>query len=162
MADDLTTIVGVELDTSGLDSLNSNTDIDFSELVDTIAQSLNTGCIEAAQRLSEKVHSFQEQFIYSNGSIITGGLINSISETETDTMTWTIEPTVEYATYVEHGRGEVRPVYAKCLHYFDGGEEIFTKYSGPAMAKPFVYPAWEQIESEAIGIVEESISNNLE
>lgn len=161
MADDLTTIVNVELDTTGLDSLSSDS-FDLSEVVDSLKQQLNTGAIEAAQRLSEKVHSFQEQFIYNNGSVVTGGLINSITETQNDTMSWTIEPTVEYAQYVEHGRGEVRPVFAKALHYYDGGTEVFTKYSGPALAKPFVYPAWEQIESEAIGIVEESISNNLE
>ena len=65
-----------------------------------------------------------------------------------------------YPLCVEKGRGEVRPVNAKVLHWFTlSGNEVFSMYSSPAPPRPFVKPAYEQTQSEAQDIIQKSIFN---
>ena len=49
-----------------------------------------------------------------------------------------------YSQALEFGRGEVRPVYAKALHWVDAnGKDVFTMRSGPARPYPFFVPVKE-------------------
>lgn len=41
----------------------------------------------------------------------------------------------EYFEAVDSGRGEVYPIDAKCLHWVEGGEDIFRAYSGPSVPR---------------------------
>jgi len=45
--------------------------------------------------------------------------------------------TAEHHVYVHRGRGEVRPVSARALHFFVGGREVFAMRSGPVAPNPF-------------------------
>ena len=56
----------------------------------------------------------------------------------------TVGASIFYAKFVEYGRGPVRPVRAKVLHW-DG---VFTKYAGPAAPRPFIRPAAATIAGE--------------
>lgn len=62
-----------------------------------------------------------------------------------------------YASFVNNGRGEVRPVRAKVLHWKSGGKDFFSMRSGPAAPRPFFDDAVAAIE-QAMG----ELSSNLE
>ena len=65
-----------------------------------------------------------------------------------------------YPLCVEFGRGEVRPIRAKALHWFTlSGTEIFSQYSSPAPPRPFVKPAFEETNNRAVDIVKVAIYN---
>lgn len=53
---------------------------------------------------------------------------------------------VEYATWVHEGRGPVRPIRARVLHWIGpDGESIFRPYAGPAEGQPFLRRAMEDV-----------------
>lgn len=67
----------------------------------------------------------------------TGRLEKSIfSEINGDTIF--IGTEIEYAKYVVYGRGEVRPVRAKSLHWTQGGKDVFAMKAGKVDANDFV------------------------
>ncbi len=165
MAKDLSTTVNVEMESERLDSTISFCESnpifsEIGELLSNLKQDVNQACVDGAKEIAEDNKSLQELMIQTNGSIITGGLINSIKLTQNNDMSWTILPEADYAEYVEYGRGEVRPSSAKALHFFDHGVEVFTKYSGPATPKPFVEPAFTGGTLErGLSILEGCINN---
>lgn len=53
---------------------------------------------------------------------------------------------LEYASFVNNGRGPVRPIKAKVLHWRAGGQSFFRTESGPAAPRPFFDDATQQIE----------------
>lgn len=66
--------------------------------------------------------------------VVSGNLLSSIGiyeETEDSVLIGSDE---QYALYLEYGRGPVRPVNKKALHWVDPdtGEDVFTKYAGPS------------------------------
>lgn len=130
----------------------------ITELKEDITDAANEGLREAA----EDNRDLQAMFITINRSIVTGGLIQSIVVNEESETSFSIVPEAEYANFVEEGRGEVRPVSAKVLHWVDYGENIFRMYSGPSRPRPFVEPAFERTDGgRAIKFIEEAISNVL-
>jgi len=164
MVADLGTIVKVEVST---DSINSAIDLcddseifgDLGSILFNLKTDIELAAEDGLKTLAENNKSYQEDFISSNGSIVTGGLINSIMVDETSDKEYYIGTFLDYAYYVEYGRGPVVPVTAKVLHFEIDGEDIFTHYSGPAEPRPFVAPAFEKTESEAISVIEEAINN---
>lgn len=89
----------------------------------------------------------------------TGNLRKSIEILEQDDTHAVIGTTLEYAYYVENGRGPVFAKDKKALHYFgyapgpksihtpgDPGAEYFRGAAGPAPANPFVERTKERIE----------------
>ncbi|WP_283390498.1 hypothetical protein [Methanobrevibacter woesei] len=164
---DLTNIVTVELDESSIDSAisycNSNPIFDeLSDILMNMKADISTAAQEGVKLIAEENKASQELFIMINGSIVTGTLINSIIISQLSAYSYTIFPDVDYAWYVEKGRGEVRPVSANALHFFVGGSEVFTQYSGPAQPKPFVEPAFNQTEQKAVDIIDEAIKNVID
>lgn len=67
----------------------------------------------------------------------TGALRESIAADRIKTTLYFVGPNVDYAKYVENGRGEVRPVKKKALHWFDGGD-VFAMRSRAVKPNPFV------------------------
>ena len=86
----------------------------------------------------EAKHNLQQQ-----QSIDRGHLLASIEILDEDVGKYvTVGTTVPYAEFVEFGRGPIRPVNAKVLHFFlKDGTEVFTTYAGPAEPRPFLEPA---------------------
>lgn len=57
-----------------------------------------------------------------------------------------VSSNVEYAYWVHEGRGPVRPVRARVLHWVSpGGEDVFRPYAGPAAGQPFLMRAAEAV-----------------
>ena len=116
-------------------------------------------------KIAETLKSLQELAIATNATFTTaenGGLLRSIEiEDESDT-TYIVGTNIThfYPLCIEFGRGEVRPIRAQALHWFTlSGNEVFSKYSSPAPARPFVKPAFEQTNKDATDIVKEAIYN---
>lgn len=167
MSEDLKTTITVEIDDSSLDeAIEFCNGFDFLEEVSNIfteiKNGIKTGASDGVSELAEVNQSFQEMWISMNGSIVTGNLIGSIIINQESNLSYSILPEPDYAWYVEKGRGEVRPVTKKVLHFYIDGQEIFTRYSSPAKPRPFVEPAFNQTEDKAIEVIEEAIMNVID
>ena len=165
--DELDTQVNVNLNTDELDELIEflNDDPVFKPAVE-IAQRYKKGIEEGskigAEKIAKTVKSLQELAIGVNATIFSGDLLNSIEIEEESETSYLIGTTIShfYPLCVEKGRGEVRPIRAKALHWFTlSGTEIFSQYSSPAPPRPFVKPAFEETSNQAIDIVKEAIYN---
>ena len=165
--DELDTHVNVTLDTSELDDL-----IDFLgedqvftpaiKIAERYKKGIEDGAKEGAKTIAKRVKSLQELAIATNATMASMNLLNSIEIEEQSDTSYLVGTTIThfYPLCVEKGRGEVRPVNAKVLHWFTlSGNEVFSMYSSPAPPRPFVKPAYEQASSEAEDIVKVCIFN---
>lgn len=92
--------------------------------------------ISALEGLGQKIADTAEKIMLEEAPVRTGGLARSIRQERMDESTWWIGTDIFYADYVEHGRGVVRPVRAKVLHWYDG-VDVFTMRAGPSKPNPF-------------------------
>lgn len=168
--DELDTKVNVNLNTNELDELIQvlNNDPVFApaiEMAERYKKGIEDGSKLGARKIAETDKSLQELAIATNGTFTTssnGGLLRSIEIEEESDTSYVIGTNIThfYPLCVEKGRGEVRPIRAKVLHWFTlSGVEIFSKYSSPAPPRPFVKPAFEETSNRAIDIVKEEIFN---
>lgn len=164
MVADLGTIVRVEISKDGIDSAidfcESNDVLgDIASMLSDLKADIETGAEIGIENLAEKNQSLQEDFITSNGSIVSGNLVSSILIDEYSSTEYYIGTFVDYAKFVEEGRGPVYPVSKKALYFQIGGTDVFAKSVRPAKARPFVEPAFRQTENIAIETIEEAINN---
>ena len=101
-----------------------------------------------SRAVAERLSSNQETII-STKHYITGKMANSvdISQDGNDYLVGNTAMSVDgfpYPLAIENGRRAVFPVEKKVLRWFSGGiggTPIFSKYSGPVAADPFVEPS---------------------
>ena len=67
----------------------------------------------------------------------TGALQASIDAIPLGMDTWSIGTNIHYAKYIRYGRGEVRPINKKSLHWIEGGGDVFSMYSSPTQPDNF-------------------------
>lgn len=86
--------------------------------------------------------------LQTNSSIVSADLLNSVQvfevgENAMGGMYGIVGSELEYAVFVEYGRGPVRPVVARVLHWVDPetGEDVYSMYAGPTQPAPFLEPA---------------------
>lgn len=73
-----------------------------------------------------------------------------------------VGPNVEYAKYVEFGRGWVYPIRAKALHWMGrGGKHIFARWARPAKAQPFMRPAIEAGLGRLATLLEKALGESI-
>ena len=120
-------------------------------LLSGLKKDVETGSEKGTEELADRARSLQELYIAMNGSIAKGQLINSIDKTYVGENHYLVGTIIEhfYPLCIEKGRGAVRPVRAKALHYFTlDGVEVFSQYSSPTEPKPYVEPAYENVLNE--------------
>lgn len=100
------------------------------------------GAIEKLLQLPEKIGRAGAEIMRDEVPNKTGALAASVTyEVSGDTIfIYTDKP---YAKYVEYGRGEVRPVRAKALHW----DDVFAMYSSPTKPNDFVGRTKQRLES---------------
>ena len=163
--DELDTDVNVSLDTSELDDLIEflGDDSVFApaiEIAQRYKNGIEEGAKEGAENIAKRVKSLQELAIATNATMATMNLLNSIEIEKNSDTSYLVGTTITdfYPLCIEKGRGPVRPIRAKVLHWFTlSGNEVFSMYSSPAPPRPFVKPAYEQTQSEAHEIVSKCI-----
>ena len=80
--------------------------------------------------------------LQNNTHVYTGDLNASIRILGEAKESITVGTDIPYAGYIEYGRGPVRPINAKFLHFFTkDGKEVFTKFSKATEPSPFLEPA---------------------
>ena len=117
-----------------------------------------------SRAVAERLSSNQETII-STKHYITGKMANSvdISQDGNDYLVGNTAMSVDgfpYPLAIENGRRAVFPVEKKVLRWFSGGiggTPIFSKYSGPVAADPFVEPSI----NTTIEDIEEIVSNTI-
>ena len=117
-----------------------------------------------SRAVAERLSSNQETII-STKHYITGKMANSvdISQDGNDYLVGNTAMSVDgfpYPLAIENGRRAVFPVEKKVLRWFNGGiggTPIFSKYSGPVAADPFVEPSI----NTTINDIEDIVSNAI-
>ena len=173
LLDDLQIEVNVDLDTSDIDNILGK---DFGEVGNWVMEPLipifeemktaiTEGCEESAKFLSDKSRSLQELYIGLNGSVMTGRLLDSITERQQSSMSYLIGTDIQdhfYPLCVENGRREVVPKTKPFLAWQQlDGKWVRTKYSSPAKPRPYVQPAFEQVEGMAEDVTWRLISDAI-
>jgi len=96
------------------------------------------------EALLEKIIADARSNLQNNGSVVRGQLLASIKILDRlGDLDAVVGSDLEYAYWVENGRGIVEPVNAKVLHWVDKvtGEDVFAMRSGPSEPMPFLEPA---------------------
>lgn len=118
--------VGLSIDTGPLDAWVGRIGAAEAELDRAAAAALG----EAARVLADA-----ERAAAPVGE--TGELRAGIGVGTVTASTAQVVSTSDHHRYVHEGRGEVRPVNARALHFFVGGREVFTMRAGPVAPNPF-------------------------
>lgn len=170
--DELNNTYHVDVETDGIDEMiNSLNEGELSDLfsdavtaLETMKTELTKGASDCIEEIGNLDRSFQEFYINSNASVVTGALLNSIDSTSLDDNTYEVGTLIEhfYPLCVEFGRGEVRPVNAKILHWVQDGKDVFSMYSSPSTPKPFAQPAFNDTVSRVDSVFEGMITDVTE
>ena len=128
----------IDISIQGVDEASAMFE-EVAEKVEKIKQTL-------PQQLADEIISEARSNLQNNTSVVSADLLNSIGVLEETDDSITVGTELEYAQYVEYGRGPVTATNAKALHFFTkDGKEIFTKSVGPAEPRPFFWPAVQRI-----------------
>ena len=122
---ELDTNINVSLDTSELDDLIQvlSDDSIFApavEIAERYKKGLEDGSKVGARKIAETNKSLQELAIATNATMASMNLLNSIEIQEESDTSFIVGTNIThfYPLCVEKGRGEVRPIRAKALHWF--------------------------------------------
>lgn len=131
------------------------------EILNEFKNQIDEDIKRGSEEIAERTKSIQESIIQANGSVASGQLLESIEIEKKGDFNYIIGTSITdfYPLTVEKGRGAVRPINTKALHFYVNDEEVFTKYSSPSQPKPFVEPTFNQIQNEALDIIRENLTN---
>ena len=81
--------------------------------------------------------------LHNNTNISMGTLLSSIRILNETKNNIEVGTDIDYAGYIEYGRGPVRPINAKFLHWIDkaSGKDVFAKFAKATEPSPFLEPA---------------------
>jgi len=126
----------------------------LSELVDSLDGNLNQALVLLADDIIQEARSN----LQNDTHVYTGELNASIGVLESGPNYIVVGSRLPYAGYIEYGRGPVRPVSKKFLHYFTkDGKEIFSTFSRATEPSPFLEPAVILKSSQFQDIVVEQV-----
>lgn len=134
--------------------------IDDLNLEDKINEGAMNGVAKAARRVETAI----KQNLTDNGSVITGGLRDSVFPVpDGPTLEVEVAPKKDYAADVEFGtpEHEILPVNKKAL-YWEGAEHPVKRVMHPGSdPKPYVGPAWDAERENVIQDVKDEIEAAL-
>lgn len=93
--------------------------------------------VTALETLKDRVIEQGVEIMKEEVPVRSGALRDSIHSEPMGGEVYFIGTDIEHAKYVENGRGEVRPVTKKALHWYDGAD-IFSMYARPTKPNDFV------------------------
>ncbi|MEM3646532.1 MAG: HK97 gp10 family phage protein [Thermofilum sp.] len=110
---------------------------------------------EAVPRILDEAADLARRAMYDYAPKRTGRLAESIIVEAPSIFERKIGPTVEYASFVEFGRGPVYPVRARALRIeLESGETIFRKSARPAAGRHFIERTAYEVRDALPGIAE--------
>jgi hypothetical protein len=111
------------------DTLNSFTQADASEFLDL--------CGDVLLKSVKNTTRFKDQT----------GMLRNMTFAAHNQSELIFSSPVHYASFVEFGRPEIRPVSAKCLHFTSGNKEIFCAYAKATSPRPYFNDAIVELEN---------------
>lgn len=110
----------------------------------------------AAEAAAKVVRDYARANLIMHKAVDTGKLLESITiqdRTRGQFANYRVGPTVDYAEYVEEGRGPVYPVKAKALRFKPKGSSkyVFAKKVGPAKGIHFMRGAVNRLNTGSFG-----------
>jgi len=105
-----------------------------------------------------------QQNLVGNANINSWELFDSIQVLEEGDNYVVVGTNNEHAVYIEYGRGPVRPVTAKVLHWIDKdtGKDVFAMFSKATEPMPFLEPAVISKTHNFVDIFSERILRKVE
>ena len=151
--DELDTEISAELE---LDDLDELLDLDdeygifepLKDIVKNMKTSIENGTKRGVKELANKDRSFQEKWINKNCKNPSGILASSIGY-EGDDYSIIVGTVLShiYPMSIEYGHREIYPIRAKALAFYgEDGELIFRKKVRETEPRPFVAPAYKDVE----------------
>lgn len=145
---------------SGAVTMSVSVEVDASDAI----AALQSGIANIAQAVSEGLEqggADMQTAARANIHSVSGQLASSIVYEADDTEV-IVTATASYAKFVEFGRGEVRPIHAKALHWSGEGGDVFAMRSGPAAPRPFMRPALATTLPAILANISASIETGFE
>jgi len=113
-------------------------------LLNYIKTNLKTINIDMLHQLGESIVAEARSNLQNNTNIDSGRLLSSIMILEETGDMIVIGTNSDYASYIEYGRGPVRPLKeGGWLHWIDktSGKDVFAKFANATEPSPFLEPA---------------------
>ena len=113
--------------------------------------------------IMDEAADFARRVMHDYAPKRTGRLAESIVVQAPSELERAVGPTVEYASYVEYGRGWVYPVHARALRIpLESGEAIFRKSARPAAGRHFVDKTMFELRDALPQIAEKVLKEAVE
>ena len=128
--------MSVDITVLGLDSAEA--------VLDYITNNIEKNTKDALKVLGEMIVSEARSNLQNNTNINSGHLLSSIRILQEDETSIIIGTDVDYANYIEYGRGPIRPLKEDgWLHWIDKetGKDVFAKFAKATEPMPFLEPA---------------------
>ena len=113
-------------------------------LLNYIKTNLKTINMDMLHELGESIVAEARSNLQNNTNIDSGRLLSSIMILEETGDMIVIGTNSDYASYIEYGRGPVRPLKeGGWLHWIDktSGKDVFAKFANATEPSPFLEPA---------------------
>lgn len=128
--------MSVSFEVSGIDKARM--------ILDNIEKGIDKKHEELLHELGESIVYEARSNLQNNTNINSGHLLSSIKILKEDENSIWIGTDVDYAWYIEYGRGPVRPLKeGGWLHWIDktSGKDVFAKFANATEPMPFLEPA---------------------
>ena len=133
----------------------------LSELITSMDDDLS----DAITKLGESIVAEARSNLQNNTNINSGMLLSSIRILEEGPNFVIVGTDSDYASYIEYGRGPVRPLKEDgWLHWIDkqSGKDVFAKFAKATEPMPFLEPAVISETSKFQDVVVEQVSKHRE
>ena len=114
------------------------------DILDYIKKNIDEDVMTSLYLLCETIVAEARSNLQNNTNIDSGTLLSSIRILEEGDNFIIIGTDVDYAGYIEYGRGPVRPLKeGGWLHWIDksSGKDVFAKFANATEPSPFMEPA---------------------
>src|SRR3990167_7227680 len=128
----------------------------LSDLIRNTDKNLN----DALQEIGDSIVSEARSNLQNNTNINSGTLLSSIRILEEGQNYIIVGSDIDYAEYIEYGRGPVRPINGEWLHWIDKqtGKDVFAKFAKATEPSPFLEPAVITHTSKFQDVVAEKVN----
>jgi hypothetical protein len=144
--------MSLEVKTKGLKASSKY----ISDLIANTDKNLN----DALHIIGESIVDQARSNLQTNTNINSGTLLSSIRILDEGKNFIVIGTDLDYAEYIEYGRGPVVPINGEWLHWIDKqtGKDVFAKFAKAVEPMPFLEPAVISNTSKFQDVITENVA----
>ena len=137
--------------------------IESQRMLNHVSQTHDQVLNELLKKLGEEIIMEARNNLALKNHIDSGGLMGSIQILKEGDKEILVGSDAPHASYIEFGRGPIRPINAIVLRFFDKntGKIVFTKYVGPTEPSPFLQPAVETTTNKFRDVYVQKMENMI-